>query len=108
MNREMRIDATVKAIETVGTDEDLGLNEARVNPERYLLVEKNLGSAAYMQSHWFGTHETLEAAWDNHQGQEHVEDWQLEFAVDLDTGVSYVPGRSIVEWHEEVRSGNDR
>lgn len=110
MNREMRIDAIVLATEPVGPAEDLGIDDARLDPERYLLIEQNIGRAAHAQSHWFSTHESLDAAWAYHEGQEYAEDWSVVRAVDLDTGASYAPGTTTVTWHQEevVTNGNDR
>jgi hypothetical protein len=109
MTRESRIDAVLVAVAPYGSAEYTNSDGARLNPDRYLLVEKNVGSAADEQSHYFTTHPSLDEAWAYHDGQEYREDWEVTLAVDLDTGTRYVPGRTTVEWHEEVlANGNDR
>lgn len=97
MNRTERIDEVLAGLEIRGVAEDTHADEIGVDPDRFLLVERNVGSAAYMQSHWFTTHDTLQDAGEYHVGQEYAEDWEIEFAVDLDTGVRH-QGDYRVEW----------
>lgn len=95
MTRQDRINETIAELEVFGSEEDTGANEI-ANPSRYLLVEKNVGSAADTQSHWFSTFDTLEEASTYHTSQEYRQDWEIQFAVDLDTGARHEPELKIV------------
>lgn len=101
--RKQRIEEVLEEITPVGDAEDTGIAHLLTNPERFLLVEENNGSAAYMQSHYLTTHESLEYAGAYNVGQEFAEDWSILFALDLDTGVRHEPEVRI-EWepHESL------
>lgn len=88
MTRKERLDEVLEEVAPTDNTEDTGLDAlAELNElKQFLLVEKNHGSAAYMQSHFFTTHDTLDECAAYNLGQEYREDWQIVFAVDLDTG----------------------
>lgn len=88
--RRRRITARVKAIKPSGNEIELGLDNITEEPERYLLIERNIGSAAASQSHWFSTHPSRAAAARAVVGQEYPEDWQVVELLDLDTKIRYV------------------
>jgi hypothetical protein len=101
MTRQERVEEIVKAIKPVGRPVDTNAVEVvHADTGRFLLVEKNRGAAAAEQSHWFTSHSSLDAAWSYHDRNEYPEDWEVACAVDLDTGKTYVPGRTTVKWQE--------
>lgn len=95
MTRQDRINETIAGLEVFGSGEDTGMDNLD-NPSRYLLVEENVGSAKDEQSHWFSTFDTLEEAGAYHASQEFRQDWEIQFAVDLDTGTRHEPELKIV------------
>lgn len=97
-DRLERIDAIAAELNIVGELDSTGQDEAKADPGRFLLVEKNVGSASHMQSHFISTHETLETASNYHIGQEYIEDWQIVFAIDLDTGQRFDGEITQVAW----------
>ena len=98
LSRENRIDAILEALEVVGDDDSTNRVGVRYQPSQFLLVESNVGSASAMQSHYLTTHNTLKYAGDYHVRQEYADDWQIEFAVDLDTGQRYEGEIAGVQW----------
>lgn len=96
MTREDRIREVIAALDPVGDGEDTNIAHVFDSPERFLLVEQNVGRAAYMQSHYLTTHDTLEDAGLYHAGQEYAEDWMILYALDLETGVRHEAAMRVV------------
>jgi hypothetical protein len=82
-----------------GIETDLGLDEVKRIRDRFLMVEKNLGSANAMQSHYFTGHMSRADAAAYWASQEYREDWKPVVLVDLDTGVRYTPEVTL-RWEE--------
>jgi hypothetical protein len=111
MTREERIAAIVNEVGVIGPDDNTGIADID-EPRQYLLVEKNHGRAAYAQSHFLTTHDSLDEAAAYHLGQEYREDWQIVFAVDLDTDarLTAVEPETLITWVTaggESIGGND-
>lgn len=100
--RRRRITAAIKRAEPHGGADDLGLDGLDPVQDRYLLVERNVGSASGSQSHWFSTHRSRKAATDAILGQEYPDDWVTVELVDLDANIVYEPELKIT-W--AVRAG---
>lgn len=100
MTRKDRIAAIVAEVGVIGPDTDTGIADIDDPPKQYLLVEKNHGRAAYAQSHFLTTHDSLDQAAAYHLGQEYREDWQIVFAVDLDTDarLTAVEPETLITW----------
>lgn len=63
-----------------------------------LLVERHNRSKMVFLT----THASLDAAADYHVGQEHAEDWAIEYAVHLQSGVKMEPGRTVITWQPSL------
>jgi hypothetical protein len=97
-----RLDAISSVVAEVGPNGieiDLGLDEVKRIRDRFLMVEKNLGSANAMQSHYFTGHMSRADAAAYWASQEYREDWKPVVLVDLDTGVRYTPEVTL-RWEE--------
>lgn len=100
--RRARIAAAVDGLGLVGDREVTGLDAIDAEePRRYLLVERNVGSAAAEQSHYLTTHTTRADAANYVLGQEYPADWEIVYLLDLDEDQTYT-GEVIqeVEWTE--------
>jgi hypothetical protein len=98
VRRASRLDAVVTAVEPTGTEIDGELEDLRASElGRFLLVERNVGSSGD-PSHWFTTHHSLDHAGTYHVNQEYAHDWEIAFAVDLDTGERYEGELANVTW----------
>lgn len=89
MTRNERLDAALEPLDQGDNPEDTNASGVRLNPERFLLVENNLGSASGIQPHYFTTHASLEAAGGYNADQDNAHEWEIHFALDLDTGEQY-------------------
>lgn len=105
--RNDRLEELVREVDPVGDALDLGLGTAetgdgyaRTTDRQYLLVEKNVGRAADVQSHFFTPVDSLEEAAQANLGNEYAEDWEALFCVDLDTGWRYEAEPRIV-WRSQ-------
>jgi hypothetical protein len=99
VSREDAIDAALMAICPLGDPVDLGLEDLPDPLPRFLLVERNRGSASSVQSHYFSAHESLDAAGQYHVGQDLAGEWEALYAIDLDAGTRHAADAKFsVEW----------
>lgn len=99
MTREERFDAIVTETGVVGADDDTNVATAREALRQFVLVERNVGSAHLYQSHYVTTHDSLDEAGGYHLGNEYREDWEVMFALDLDTGSKFtMEVQEIARW----------
>jgi hypothetical protein len=93
------LDELLGQLEEPMTDSDVALlrRDAQRDPDgsRIALVQKNTNTG----ERWVTVHANLEAAGSYAVSDEHPEDWELRFAVDLETRITY-NGAFTITWAE--------